>query len=88
MGIPIDRLISDPLVGVRGYLAISADISLEAAGNELEAHLIDDGDLSEISNVFSTELNNSGFFQKILEKMSKTAEEMEKKQNRSVRRKK
>ena len=88
MGIPIDRLISDPLVGVRGYLAISGDMSVEQAGEELEAHLLSDGDLSRISKVFSDELNNSGFFQKMVAKITAATETAEKKPNRTVRRKK
>ena len=88
MGIPIDRLINDPLVGVRGYLAISGDMTVEQAGDELEEHLINDGDLSEISKVFSNELNNSGFFQKLVAKMTAATEVAEKKTNRATRRKK
>ena len=86
MGIPIDRLIGDPLVGVRGYLAISGGMTVEQAGDELEQHLINDGDLSGISKVFSDELNKSGFFQKMVARMTAATEE--KKPNRAARRKK
>ena len=88
MGIPVDKLLTDPFVGVRGYLAISGDMTVQEAGNELEAHLINDGDLSEISKVFADEIKASGFFQKLLSKVTEEAEKAETKPNRATRRKK
>ena len=70
MGIPVDKLLTDPFVGVRGYLAVSGDMTVLEAGKELEEHIINDGDLSEISKVFAEEINTSGFFQKLLSKAS------------------
>lgn len=77
MGIPVDKLLTDPFVGVRGYLAISGDMTVEEAGKELEEHIINDGDLSEISNAFYNEIKSSGFFQKLLEKMQAAVEKQE-----------
>lgn len=88
MGIPVDKLLTDPFVGVRGYLAISGDMTVQEAGNELEQHIINDGDLSDISKVFAEEINKSGFFQKLLSKVTEKAEEVETKPNRATRRKK
>lgn len=77
MGIPVDKLLGDPFVGVRGYLAISGDMTVEEAGRELEEHIINDGDLTDISNAFYNEIKSSGFFQKLLEKMQAAVEKQE-----------
>lgn len=74
MGIPVDKLLGDPFVGVRGYLAISGDMTVEEAGKELEEHIINDGELTDISNAFYNEIKSSGFFQKLLEKMQAAVE--------------
>lgn len=87
MGIPVDKLLTDPFVGVRGYLALSGNMSVQEAGNELEQHIINDGDLSDISKVFADEIKASGFFQKLLSKMTDAVEKMEAKP-KTTRRKK
>ena len=87
MGIPVDKLLTDPFVGVRGYLALSGNMSVQEAGNELEQHIINDGDLSDISKVFADEIKASGFFQKLLSKMTDAVEKMETKP-KTTRRKK
>lgn len=55
----------DPLpmnVAIRAYFAVCAGVPLETAGKLLERHLMDGGDLTEISEAFSDKLENSGFF--------------------------
>jgi hypothetical protein len=37
-------------------------VPLDVAGKLLERHLMDGGDLTEISDAFSDKLENSGFF--------------------------
>jgi hypothetical protein len=52
-------------------------MTVEEAGKELEEHIINDGDLTEISNAFYNEIKSSGFFQKLLEKMQAAVEKQE-----------
>lgn len=60
-----------------GYLAICGGFSLEVADNEMNEHIINGGDFTDISEAFVDSLSNSRFFQAMLnsatEKTSKKA---------------
>ena len=49
-----------------GYLAICGGFSLEVADNEMNEHIINGGDFTDISEAFVDSLSNSRFFQAIL----------------------
>lgn len=71
----------DPLpmnVALRAYFAVCAGISLEAAGNILGAHLMNGGDLTELTDAFNDKLENSGFFKSQIARL-KAAVEAQKK---------
>lgn len=71
MGVNVSEIAKKPQSVLRAYLAISSGMDLDDAGNEIEAHLINGGDLSEIQSAFAKELSESGFFKSLLEIASK-----------------
>lgn len=86
MGVDVDVIFSKPLVASRAYLAVSGNMTLEQAGDELEAHFIAGGNIKELSDALAEELQTSGFFQTMVDKMKAQAEETLKK--KKVKRKK
>lgn len=63
-----------PTIVCRAYLAICGDMSLEEAGEEIEQHFINGGDLSEMIIAFAKELNESGFFMAMIERAKEPEE--------------
>lgn len=68
-GVDFDDLDRTSLNVARIYLAISMKTDVETAGNNIEEHILNGGDLSEIMGAFAEALENSGFFRKMLERM-------------------
>jgi hypothetical protein len=53
---------------LRAYLAISSGMSAEEAGEEIEKHIINGGDLTDLVVALTKEMGKSDFFQAILKK--------------------
>ena len=70
MGVSIADFAKKPQSIMRAYLAISGKIELEEAGDEIEQHVINGGDLNGITEVLAKEMQESGFF-KSLQEMAK-----------------
>lgn len=66
-GISIAKLKDTPFAAARAYLAICGDMEEDAAGNEIQAHVMDGGNVSQILNALSSALRDSGFFRKAAE---------------------
>lgn len=79
MGVDIGDMFSKPYLACRAYLAVSGGMTVEQAGDEIEEHLINDGELSGLSDALAKELESSGFFMKMMEKLKKQAEAAQKK---------
>lgn len=62
-----------PLTVLRAYLAYCEGVSAEEAGQEIEAHIIGGGDLSDFSAAFMKACDDSAFFKAMITK-AKTAE--------------
>lgn len=62
MGISLTDFDKKPMAAIRGFLALAIG-DAETAGKELEAHIINGGDLSEIADEITKAVQNSGFFQ-------------------------
>ncbi|WP_418932416.1 hypothetical protein [Hominenteromicrobium sp.] len=62
-----------PLAALRAYLAYCEGVSAEEAGQEIEAHIIGGGDLSDLSTAFVKACDDSAFFKAMITK-AKTAE--------------
>lgn len=58
----------NPFAVLRAYLAHCEGINPEAAGKEIEAHIIGGGDLVELSDAFTDACNNSAFFKAMIAK--------------------
>ena len=62
-----------PLAALRAYLAYCEGVSAEEAGQEIEAHIVGGGDLSDLSTAFMKACDDSAFFKAMITK-AKTAE--------------
>ena len=62
-----------PFAVLRAYLAYCEGVSAEEAGQEIEAHIIGGGDLSDLSAAFMKACDDSAFFKAMITK-AKTAE--------------
>ena len=82
MGVAISDLGRKPQSVLRAYLAISGDMDVEEAGNEIEQHLIAGGNLRDMTNVLNTELSESGFFKSLLTMTDETPEETQEKKKK------
>ena len=74
MGAPITNITDNVMSAVRAYAAISMKTSVDKAGAELEAHVINGGDLQGVIEAMNAKIEESGFFQ-ALRKKSEVAEE-------------
>lgn len=61
-GLSISDIQKKPMSAVRAYFTICFGGDKEEAGKEIEQHIINGGDLTELSNVFLEEFQNSDFF--------------------------
>ena len=73
-GVSIADIQKKPQSVARAYLAISGGMDLEDAGNEIEQHIIDGGDMGELYAAFMTEMDKSGFFKKLVETVKEKKE--------------
>lgn len=62
MNLSLDEIDKKPMSLVRVYLAFCGNISKEKAGAEIEAHLEKGGKFTDVVNVMSEMMQNSGFF--------------------------
>lgn len=80
MGVNIADIGKKPFGIIRAYFAISSKMDLEDAGNEIEQHIINGGDLEEIQAALGKELSDSGFIKSLQERAKEeTSESTEKK---------
>ena len=71
MGVPMQEMGKKRMSATRAYLALCGGMSNEAAGKEIEQHIIAGGNLEEISQTLSDEMEKSDFFRTLI----KTEEE-------------
>ena len=76
MGAPITNISENIMSAVRAYAAISMKTTVDKAGAELEAHVVNGGDLQGVIEAMNAKIEESGFFQ-ALRKKSETTEETE-----------
>lgn len=65
-GIDMSELGTKKLKAMRAYLAFCGDITPMEAGNEINEHFINGGDITELSEAFETAGEESRFFTAIL----------------------
>lgn len=61
-GIGLDEIQRKILPATRVYVAYCMGTAVEIAGNEINSHVINGGDLTELINVFTEKASESGFF--------------------------
>ena len=69
MGISLADFDKKPMAAIRGFLALAIG-DTETAGKELEAHIVNGCDFSEIADVIAKAVQNSGFFQALSAKQN------------------
>ena len=74
MGAPITNITDNVMSAVRAYAAISMKTTVEKAGAELEAHVINGGDLQGVITAMNAKIEESGFFQALRKKSEETEE--------------
>jgi len=62
MGFNIEELFDKKMKGMRVYLAYCGDMDIEAAGAELEAHLMSGKNITDLSDALVEAVQESGFF--------------------------
>ena len=60
---------------IRAYFAICAGIDKEEASRRIQEHMINGGNLDDISNALTKEMNDSDFFRALSEKNKAGADE-------------
>ncbi len=64
IGVDIESIVSRPISGIRAYFGIIVG-DKEKAGEELEQHIIDFGDISGLVDAFNYEIEQSAFFKAV-----------------------
>lgn len=79
MGAPITNISENIMSTVRAYVALCMRCPLEKAGEALEAHIINGGNIKDIVEAFNRKVEESGFFQALRKKSEEqeAAEEAE-----------
>lgn len=77
MGISLADFDKKPMAAIRGFLALAIG-DTETAGRELEAHIVNGGDFTEIIGEISKAVQESGFFQALSTKQAAHSKEREK----------
>lgn len=76
MGISMDEMQKKPTSVIRAYFGVCAGITKEAAGKEVEAHIIGGENLEKLMGVMSDEMEKSDFFRSLAQTTEKeTAED-------------
>ncbi len=68
MGIEISEIGQKQLSFIRAYFGICAGLSKKEAGKQIEAHIANGGDFTELSNIISKEVEKSDFFHSLQKK--------------------
>ena len=65
IGVSLEDAVKKPTALFRIYIALCTGKTLEEAGNLVEEHVINGGDITDAMKVMTEELNNSDFFQSL-----------------------
>ncbi len=79
MGFSLDEMLKKPTRAIRAYFAVCAGVSIAEAGNEIEKHIIENGEMPNIAEVFVKEAEESDFFRSLTKVATKEATTDEKK---------
>lgn len=65
MGVAIEQAQKKQTSFIRAYFAVCAGFDKDTAGAEIEKHIIDGGNLNELSEVLAKEIEESDFFRSL-----------------------
>ena len=86
-GVSLTEIESKPISTVRSYFAICLGGNKEVAGQEIERHIINGGNLDEIMTAFREELADSDFFQALTKTANEEAAENQEAETKRTRKK-
>lgn len=75
LGCSLEKMKTQQTASLRAYFALCAEINTKDAGEELENHMINGGNLKEIVTAFEKELEKSEFLNAIKNSSSEENEE-------------
>ena len=64
-GLSLEEIEKKPFSLLRTYLAFCGNLTKEQAGKEIEAHIEKGGKLNDITDVLSSQMEDSGFFRSL-----------------------
>lgn len=73
IGISISDMQKKPVATARAYFALCIGGDVERAGDELQQHMIDGGNLNDLVNAMVGAMNDSDFFQALTKRQEKKA---------------
>lgn len=77
-GVSLDNMERKPMAAVRAYFTVCYGGDKESAGNEIQAHIINGGDLTDVMAAFSDAMQKSDFFRALTKRaQKKTATDQE-----------
>lgn len=62
LGVSIEQIRNKPISAIRAYFSLCANLNKNAAGKEIEAHIISGKKLDDVMNIIFEEMENSDFF--------------------------
>lgn len=76
-GVALTEMSKKPMSMARAYFAICLGGDTEKAGQEIQAHVVNGGNLNEIYTIMGEEMNESDFFQALNQKTEQDAQTVE-----------
>ena len=74
-GLSLEDIDKKPMSFVRTYLSFCAGLTKELAGKEIESHVTNGGSFTDVIDVMSKEMEESGFFQALRTPEEETTDE-------------
>lgn len=85
MGIAMGDFKNKQTASMRAYFALSANTTLEIAGIEMQSHVINGGDFTELAEAMGDAIGKSDFFQAIFKNAKEENPEMETEESKTVK---
>ena len=77
LGLNMDEMGKKPMAFMRAYLSMCGNMSVEEAGNEIQAQIVSGGKLDDLQKAFADAVSESDFFRAINENTAEKAGESE-----------
>lgn len=87
MGVNVEEIDTKPIPILRAYFALCGGFDVHKAGDEIQKHIINGGELTDLTNAIKTELENSDFFRAIFKNEEEEVTEVQKKTSKKVTKK-